>query len=512
MFAKLMRLHRFLAITTALPLLLFIISGLLHPIMVHFFTPERKMLDIINSFQNGHDSNEISLINVLNIHNIPVFSSAKLVKLKNQSYYQIRIANDKYDDKKSNIDNDFPDMPSAKFIHKYFSTTTGLELKPGDCGSTELCYVKTLAKIIGQSDIIDSKLITQFTPAYGEINRILPVYRVRFSSGNIIYVDPQGDRIALSSNQWRERIATWFDFIHRQSFVGDKHNWLRLVFSFIFTFNIFLMGITGVALYLIYKSKIKKKNKHLTNRNININKSNYFKGLFFYSKTQIIKYHRSIGLVFSLSLIGFATSGLHTLISKFDKSHHFSISPSNEIDSYKLTFDPLKVMNNNKADNFNLVNWNNELWLQLWFYGNKNVLSLKYWHPLLGFKTDKDYAIYLAQKMLHLSEVPSDVIKKSHFDSSYSPIFKRLPVQQLHFANNTVVAIETHTQYIAQFSQTKDIWQGLHFSLLHKYHFLNGLGRQYRDLIISFVMFGFLLTTLMGSWLYFSRKKQFKKS
>lgn len=511
MIGKLLRWHRFLALTFSIPLIIYAVSGLLHPIMVHFFSSPKANL-ANTSFNAVIPHHYISLFTVLTKAKIDHFSSVRLVEFGGDVYYQIRIKT-----ADQSISPYVAAQPNPHFRHRYFSLITGNELTSAD---GDLLYAQSLANKLDHSSVVDSQLITHFTSVYTDINRILPVYRLRLASGNIFYIDPHGSRVAATSNSSREAISQVFSWLHRQTYLGEKHDPLRIIFVSFFIIGLLLLALSGLLLYGVLWSKYKhyaltqsvkqQAKQPIQAATKKANPNNLTKKPYF-SRHKISKIHRVTGLIVSVSLLGFTTSGIHTLMAKFDLANHFAISPNNDLSRSMLHYDPVAIMLEQDADNFNLVNWNHGLWLQLWRYQN-NQLRLNYWHPSQGEKTDKQYAIYLAEHRLSINVLPDSVEAKTHFDSKYSPIFKRLPVQLLKYIQpQQQIAIETHTGYVAQLIEPHNVWQGIHFSLLHKYHFLNSLGKPNRDLIISLIMIGILLTASLGLWMYFLRLRRIKK-
>ncbi|MCL2915237.1 PepSY domain-containing protein [Shewanella corallii] len=488
---RLMGWHKTLALWMTLPLFIWAFSGLLHPLMGHFFKPPRLQLATEQFAELGFLPRRTSLAYVLNTHGIERFSSVKLVMFQGAPHYQVRIQ-----DGESQADSDRIAAPNPNYQLRYFAVEDGTERFAEQQGVGKVADAEYAAELVNRLDGSSTtamSLIRNFTPEYPAINRILPVYRIAKSSGTIFYIDTHGSRISTLSTPTRESLSFWFRTLHNLSFIGEMHSPVRLVVLGVMISGILLLALTGLLLYSGLWRRLSSGR----------------------GKPSISQFHRVSGMIICLSLLGFATSGLHTLVSKQSRDEHFGISPGNELSVSELDFDPLQTMLSLQADNFNLVQWDGQLWLQFWRYmeqastpkpGQDKVLTLGYWRPEQAQRTDADYAAFLGYSKLGVARSPSSQKTVTHFGGSYPFILKRLPVQQMAYGDSgQLVAIETHTGYVAQLADQADKYRSIHFSALHKYHFLNDLGKVPRDLFITLIILTILGTASLGLVLYFKR-------
>ena len=125
---------------------------------------------------------------------------------------------------------------------------------------------------------------------------------------------------------------------------------------------------------------------------------------------------------------------------------------------------------------------------------------------------DQKYAHYLANTFSGNSD--KDVISDSvitKFEGEYGFVNKRLPVWKVAYAknNNERYYVETTSGKLSVKVDDTDIFEGLSFSFLHKHHFMDFAGKEWRDFSTMFWAMAQIMVVVVGFTLYFkSRKKK----
>ena len=94
------------------------------------------------------------------------------------------------------------------------------------------------------------------------------------------------------------------------------------------------------------------------------------------------------------------------------------------------------------------------------------------------------------------------------FDHEYGFVNKRLPVYRAKFAtrNNITLYVETRSGVLAAAVTDQDRAESYSFAWLHKWRFLDGLGKAVRDSLQALAVLLFLFVGIMGGWLHWSRR------
>ncbi|MDK1286916.1 PepSY domain-containing protein [Pseudoalteromonas umbrosa] len=448
--------HKRIALWCLIPFTIWALSGLLHPAMNHFAKAPRIKSNPIIAEKNDLQT-YTNIYKALIQNDISNFSHASLIKYKQQYFYQVR----------EQLLNDIK-------VHYLPLKNTHLRL-------TDIEYAKYLAQHWSKQNIQSAQLITQFSSAYPEINRILPVYRMQLSNGNKLYVDTLGKRIVAHNTPLRESLAYWFKQLHTWQFAGDRHSLWRLIPMLIVCIALLIVALFGLLAYTLLWSKVKSKKK------------------------SVRSLHRSTGLILSVSMLGFASSSTHILIDKFFVQEFRALLPKNNINTHDINHDPIKAMRSENGDNFQLININGEIISQIVKF-EKDKMSFSYWQEKETAFTNTHFARDILLEQLEVSGQLNHNEKIDKFGATYGFVNKRLPVQQLSFEHSSEVlySVEIHTGYIAAIDDNWQKARSWHFGYLHKYHFLNPLGKGLRDSIIALICLGLVFVASTGTYMYFS--------
>jgi hypothetical protein len=227
--------------------------------------------------------------------------------------------------------------------------------------------------------------------------------------------------------------------------------------------------------------------------------------------------HRSLGVVLSLSLLGFSSSSLHILIDKFFPETFRALSPGNAIFTERLNHDPLKDVLNSNGDNFQLAVVEDQVVTQVvkqTYSQNKPKLEFSYWQNTRLDITSADVVLAHLYRQLNVCGEVLNWQKIDQFGPTYGFVNKRLPVIQMQFIESpgTLYSVEPHTGFIANIETNWQSARSWHFGYLHKYHFLNPFGREVRDAVITFIIIGLILTAVFGVNLYIGRRRRQKEA
>jgi len=363
----------------------------------------------------------------------------------------------------------------------FFNATNGVQLDNG-----AVTYASYLAKYyLGnkQAKITNVEVVTNFTGEYKVINRHLPAYKVSFddkAKTDVFVHIPSGGLGTINNNFKRTQLWIFSNF-HNWDFLGDNHT-IKPFFIFTLSLATLIVGILGLYIYFVNKKKFKKQKKgveRLKRRNI----------------------HRYISVPSSVFFIMFAFSGGYHAFQKFEPYFLNQYQPVVNFDVETLKNDVLKVNGVTNFQRVSLVNIKNENYYRVSFFRNPVA---KYYHSTtLKVVRDGD-ELYAKQRALEIlekqiSEIESvSLIQK--FQNKYGFINKRLPVYEVVFKDEagTKCYVETASGIPGALVNNAKKREALSFIMLHKFHFLDFLGKGTRDVIIALAVLSILLILFSG--------------
>lgn len=466
MFNKLYKWHHRVGLLVMIPVLGWCISGLTHPMMAHFFKiePAQRFLHYKAATL---DSTSVALETFFKEEQIASFTNFRLVNYKDKTYYQI--------------------IQKGKETI-YVDIKTGERLENGDA-----LYAEYLARyFLGDetSRIVSIEPMHQFTFEYKFINRLLPVYKVSFDRADKmdVYVETNSSRLGTMNNSTRKTCIAIFSYLHNWNFLAEWPT-LKLWLLLIFMALAFWVAASGVIIYgFLWKSFQKNKgNKQAKGR----------------------KWHRRVGLAVSISTLAFAFSGGYHALAKKGASKAKTISttftPEEIVQLPKL----INNLGNRLVKNISIVAIEGKSFFQVhWLERNTeasyfNTESLSQ----LG-KGEERYAIHLASQY---AELPADKILSIEpvlkFGGEYGFINKRLPVTKVQYDTDEqhTIYVETSSGKLAANISAPKRLEAFSFLMLHKYHFLDPLGKKVRDAVIVCLILGIMAVNILGLilWLKF---------
>lgn len=470
-------LHKRLSIWVLIPVIAWCFSGLTHPMMAHwfkispakFFAPKQAL---------PTDSTTLALNEILTQNSIGGFRQFRLIEMNQNYFYQIKLPNQQLD---------------------YYNSKTGKKLENGD----EL-YAEYLARYYWDdqtSPVKDVKLLHDFTSEYKRINRLLPVYKVSFDNDDQldVYVETGSSRYATANDKYRKWMNWTFSQFHNWSFL-DFSPTLKLSLLILFSILAFIVALTGMLIYtLLWKAY----------RQTKIQSSN--------TKIRIKKWHRTLGILVSVAMLGFAFSGAFHAIKKFkpdQRNLHYVdlVFPSQLIQSNPLDLAKKSPL---PKQNVSFLKMENDYYYQYELAGKENKGKKLYINAKTAEILENGDVVYAKYLACQFSRFQIQNIKETKLitnfktEREYGFIQKRLPVIKVLFddAAGTRQYIETGTGKLSAEMVNADKLEALSFLLLHKYHSLDFMGKTWRDLIMSLACLGILVLSLFGAVLWVKRAR-----
>lgn len=228
---KSLQYHKWLAWLGAAGLLLFGLSGMLHPLMLWtgpvpaaFYPPKAVM-------QAGQAA---AIPRILSQHGITAPLLVKLVPSGEDVLVQVT---------------DAPDRP-----RRYFDPETGLELEGHD-----MRHAIGLARYYSGEKLADVAAVefqTAFDNAYPWVNRLLPVYKVTFDTPDqrTVFVHTELNALANLTNNWKTTLQTLFGLVHTWNFL-DGMEALRVVAMGVLLASLFTLTVAGMVLACTLKAR-----------------------------------------------------------------------------------------------------------------------------------------------------------------------------------------------------------------------------------------------------------------
>ena len=466
--AKWYRYHRIMGLMVMLPLFFWTTSGLVHPLMSHVFKPKVAHFFLPPTAIQAEEVS-VGLKEALQENQIASLRSFRMVRFEGDLFYQV-----------------VTDEENLQ-VH-YLSASDGKSLSNGDNRYAE--YLGRYFLGDDKSTILESSLLTDYTQEYREINRLLPVHKLRFADRRLtdVYIETTSSRYGTINDSSRRRLLWYFTTFHNWQFLdfmGAGQPGLMMALAAI----VFMASLSGLLVYGFYWKRFKKLNAQK-------------------KAVGWRKYHRQLGLAVAIVTLSFAFSGAYHALTKFkpDNRNDFRASavyttdtlPGNLVEALSFLPGPIANISIVKIEGrsyYRLVKLGRE---KTAFYLDASSLEM------LENGDDK-YARFLATSF-YPGEKPSirEVSSVTSFGGEYGFINKRLPVKKVQFdtIENDTYYIETSTGRLAAKVNDSARKEGFSFAFLHKYHLLDFAGKVFRDIIMSLATLGLLVVSVFGMILY----------
>jgi hypothetical protein len=491
------RWHRVTGLIVALPILLWSVSGFLHPV-INSFKPEVSNGMLPTSVI---DTNKIhiSLQQALQQNGIAMIHNFRIVMVDSCYYYQIQQLNNdtltylNCNDGKLIKDGDpwYASYLAQRYlsepIQKDKSNKSHSHEMDGDI--TALATNFHTATFFSKPKVTDVELIKNFSKEYKSSNVLLPVYRVNFdrTDGIRLYIETSTDRLATAIDNKRAWFIDFFAIAHTWSFldgIGGAKNAILGIISL-------LCFISSVLGFFVYNIINKKKNS-----------------------SSAKAWHRTLGNVFVLTTALYGISGSwHAFHKLSEKSEKAIVADRSQFSAEELNLclgDFGKYINaNEKLANVSIVKINGESYWQLFIskgkdkqkkYVNTNTLA-----ELDG--GDIEYACSLAcnfsGRAFHTITHKKGL---NGFTDRYTMMNKRLPVVEVVFKGNDRYYVETATGHLSTVTNSYDKAERFSFNNFHMHHYweawFDDYGKAMQKTVLISSTLGLLLLAISGLSVY----------
>ena len=549
--------HRLLSLIIALPVVLWALSGFMHPIM----TTIRPKIGTQWLPAQAIDSSQlkINLADALSKNNITQFHNFRIMAIGGHTFYQVIVPNDKIpvyissengellkngdqlyarDLAKKFLEGVKPKNDTKQAQPQYSATEKGkipiakASVNVGnedtniksDVNATvfDCCAAATESAMTctDAAKITNVQVVENFDKEYKYVNRYLPAYRVNFDreDGIRVYVETAQGRFGYAVDDKRAAFDKVFSLFH-------THSWLdfagkgKLTFEVLLTVMASLTTLLGLYVFFTTPNPKGKSDIVKTRRN-----------------------HRYTSLAFSLFTLMFTASGAFHAAEKFFPNDISQKFVQNTFQNREGVFDFGKLQTAIGVDrpitNVQLVKMNGENYFQVFnkkaggdmkkpegdkaAEKGKDLMKSQTVPPptTLYVKTsdysvlpdgEKKYANYLATQISQHAEneiVKTEVITK--FEGEYGFVNKRLPVWKVSFPTNNKERfyVETSTGKLAAHVNDMDLIEGYSFSFLHKHHFMDFAGKEARDFSTMFWAMGVIAMSVVGFILWLKMQKK----
>lgn len=464
-----LKLHRALALFGFAAMLLWGASGLLHPGLTTFgvqqavFAPPQRALNLNQALPFQQLLKQTGIEQAQSVR-LAVGESANLLQVTESQFAPRR----------------------------YFDLNTGLELPNHDP-----VYAAFLARHylnVPYAEIAKVERIDTFSNDYPSVNRLLPVYRVQFDrpDGLNAYVYTETASLAAVSDNTKHRVQTAFQWLHTWSWMPKAAETPRVLLIAMLVGVLFMMACSGLAMLVLIRRKVRAAGA---------------KG-----------WHRIAGYVLVVPVLMFSFSGVYHVVQHGwpEEQSKLAMRPAIQLQNLDFAIHSswAEITRDLQVTGLSLVaNQNGELLYRLALPNPKNGLPdnaqairtarfdgvqptgpavyLNAKTGILWQDGDREMAHQLAQ--LHTG-LPREAVQQvslvTRFGGDYDFRNKRLPVWKFEYGAplNASVFVDTATGVLADItlnSAKPEIWS---FSMLHKWSFLGGLGRNVQNIVMCVVV------------------------
>lgn len=514
---KIYQYHRQLSIIIAFPVLLWALSGFMHPLMTNI--RPKVAAQAIAAMPVDSSKIHVSLQTALKQNKIDSFSDFRLIHIDTNWFYQVQRAGDipvYLSTKNGNL------LSNGDWLYAQYLARQFLE-KPGQKKPVE--HTPQPAPAPGAHDCCDAAtdcvlnptqgtgigsvaFLTAFDNEYKSVNKLLPVYKVAFerADGIRIYVETVQDRFAFAMDDKRAFFDKLFFLFHTWgwlSFLGKA----RFVIEFLLVFGAFCTTVMGIYIFFITKAKRSNGNAMVKTR----------------------RWHRFTSIGASLFTLFFTFSGAYHALNKVAGSETTVAKTMRNVAASSVNFDfpALQRAVQLPVYNVSLAQLGNQYFYRIVLQdasagGKKDLMKDMQVKPsvvsYLDVQTltqlddgDRKYATALATQYSGMDKNSiQSVAVISKFNDAYNFTDKRLPVWELKYPGSKAYYIETSTGTLAKRLTPNDLAEGTVFALLHKHHFMDWGGKGLRDASTMFWAMVQVLMVIVGLVLFFRRKAALK--
>ena len=529
---KIYQLHRRLSIIIAIPVLLWAISGFMHPLMTNI----RPAIATQGIPPVAIDTQRVRfpLAEALHKHHLDSFSNFRLVHIDTNWFYQVQPL-------AAGGGNTIARIPI------YISCTNGNVLTAGDwlyaqylarqflegavpyrysahspasvglvipvsshaassahdcCGAA----TETVLNPIKGAKVANVSMVKAFDNEYKSINRLLPVYRVTFDrpDGIRVYVETTQDRFSFAMDNRRAIFDEIFRLCHTWGwldFLGKG----RLAVEMLVALTALLTTVLGIYIFFTTRGARSVSNNLVKAR----------------------RNHRYTAIIASLFTLLWTFSGSFHAFSKFtdDTRDRYFVSTHFAAEMASCDCARLQAVCVRPITNMSLIRMDGDNYWRVVMspekvVGHKDLMKDgRIALTPVSYVRTADYSVlrdgdarYASWLATQFSQRPAADIRSvepvTSFGDEYNFTDKRLPVWKVSYAadHNERLYIETSTGKLASKVNDRTVVEGYSFSVFHKHHFMDWGGKTVRDISTMFWAFMQVVLVTIGLILWFRRR------
>lgn len=464
------RLHRLLAWFAGVGLLVWGLSGLLHPLMTTFgpqqsvYRPPAAVLAL---------DGIVDPAEILRRAGIDAAVALQVVVTGHGNVLQV--------------------TESSMAPRRYFDLHSGEELADHDRRYAEYLARHYLGPQVELRPVQAISLLEDFDLEYPQVNRQLPVWRIDFAGQDNLtaYIHTETASLAAVNDDFKRVLQTGFLWFHTWDWLPAQTEWLRVMLSTVLVGSIFCLCISGVVMLL----RIRRKG----------------------AAPGLRGWHRLGAWALVLPVFMLSGSGLyHLWLMTIDPPQSFLRhgTPLDLADvSLSLGTQWRDLTEGLKVDRLSLVrNAEGELLYRLGLSAQGaapegerairnarfdgvpatgpalylNAVSGQPWQP-----GDRELAVQIAEAATGLPRsAVSAMTLVTRFGVDYDFRNKRVPVWKLSYGrpHDITYFVDTATSVLVDAVEAHEQPERLSFSLLHKWNFLMIIGRNVHNAVISVVV------------------------
>jgi uncharacterized membrane protein len=488
--AWLVRVHRALPWFAGVALLLWGLSGMLHILMSSFgpqqsvFAPPQRVLEL-GSAQ--------SIDSTLRQAGITEAQAVRVVVSEAENLLQV--------------------TTDQRQPRRYFRLADGSELADHDRRHAHYVARHYLGDQVAGIDVAEMQFVTEFSDAYPAVNRLLPVWRVRFASDDSLtaYVYTETNALAAVDNDFKVVLQRLFQWFHMWSWVPAGGEWLRVALVGMFIVTLLAMVASGAGMLVL----VRRRHRVPGMRGV----------------------HRLAGHVFVIPILMLAASGLwHLVHSSLNPGEHYlRMSPPMSLEgvAFPLHEQWAEISNGLSVSNVSIVQYDDGVFLyrlglamprEAAPQGAREIRNARFdgvspTGPALYVDAatgrpwadgDRELALRLGERFSGLARAHvENMTLVTRFGAGYDFRNKRLPVWRLDYGAplHASLFIDTATGVQADRAYAKDRLERWSFTYLHKWSFLGPLGRNGQNGVIAFfVLGGVLFMSVFGLRMAWQRR------
>jgi len=509
-------LHRTLSLIIALPVLLWALSGFMHPLMTNI--RPKVATQFLPAVAVDSSKVRMPLEHALRQNHIDSFTNFRLVHIEDNWFYQVQLKPNSEPVYLATLNGKMLTAGNwlyAQYLAKQFlEGATGVQAsvmqksKVTESSMHDCCDATTDCVINAPKGdkVSGTSFIKAYDDEYKSINRLLPVYKISFNrpDGIRIYVETTTDRFAFVMDNKRQAMDRIFTMLHTWAwldFLGKG----KLLVEFLLAGLAFITTLMGIWIFFTTKSKKVSGNGLVKAR----------------------RNHRYTAIVAALFTLMFSFSGAYHAFSKLNDNRHADIHANifYKTDSIHFNLGTLQQLVKDSIVNLSLASIDGKTYwrTQVQYHKMRPVIqqpkdlmkATGVPMPAVTYISTRDqsiltngeelYARYLAA---HFSGRPDHAIVSvegiTKFGSEYNFADKRLPVWKINYASNSIERffVETSTGSLAKRINDKELREDYSFAFLHKHEFLGWAGKEWKDRSTMFWALMQVVMVIMGLVLY----------